>query len=144
MRKTFKTIVALLLCVVMASGAGIAPVCAAENVSEVVAETVNGSARAGNTVNHYVAGGSGSFNMTASNSISNWSVSTSGFNSNTILVVTVYNSSGRCISATSPMLRGNQSAPNAGLLGTYPSGIYTIKYVMSNTNSNGWLKVNLF
>ena len=126
LRNTVKTIVALVLCVTC---------CFAFSTTAHASTWYT---------NHYTGGSSGSFQITTTGSIFEFTVQTQGFSSSDVIVVEVYDSTGTTmVSQSYVWLNGNQKIENQPLKFVYPAGTYTIKYD-NYFGGSGWIGVWLY
>lgn len=126
--KKFKRIIALCLCVV---------ICISMSII----------AQASYYVNHFTGGNTnGSFTITANSSISQFTVQTQDFDAEDLIIVEVFDSSGKTLISGSVSLDGNEKKENIRLKGTYPKGTYTIRYSAyeMNDSNGGWIGVWLY
>lgn len=140
MQKNLKRIMAVLLCLVLTMGVSVSVFAATPEV------TTTGITRDGGYyVNHYTNGNSyGTFKITANGPISQFTVQTQDFSSDSWIIVEVWNSSQTVqISQQYISITGNKKKNNIPLNGTYPAGTYTIKYNV-NIGGPGWIGVWLY
>ena len=95
--------------------------------------------------NHYTNGStSSSFQITTTSSISQFTVQTQDFPSDSSIAVEVWNSNGsKQLSTSTVWLNGNEKINNQVLNFSYPKGTYTIKYDI-HFGGSGYIGVWLY
>ena len=138
MKKTIKRILAFFLCLIITMGVSVSAFAAPyeSTTSEI---TRSG----GYYINHYTGNNTyGTFTITANGSISQFTVQTQDFSSDSWIIVEVWNAS-KQISQQYVSISGNTKKNNIPLNGIYPAGTYTIKYNV-RIGSPGWIGVWLY
>lgn len=140
MKKKNRRIIAFLLCFVLSIGISIP---AFADTHEATTAEINRSG--GYYVNHYTNNKYyGTFKINANGSISQFTVQTQDFSSDSWIVVEVWNANEtQMISMSYVSITGNQKVNNKPLKGVYPAGTYTIKYNV-NIGGPGWIGVWLY
>lgn len=85
---------------------------------------------------------SGAFTVTATSSVVEYSVQTQDFDSDSLILIDIYDSQGRRINGATTVLVGNQTRKNEKLVSRRLGDTFTIKYQVSK--GSGWIGVWMF